>query len=321
MKAVVFDKYGAPEVLELREVAKPVLGDRAVLIKVHATTVTTAECMLRAGLPKWGRVVSGILRPRKKMRTLGTELAGEVEAVGRQVRRFRPGDQVFGFAGFDIGANAQYICLPENASLALKPGNRTYEESACAVDGPTTALYFLMGKAKLRSGQHVLINGASGSVGTYAVQLAKLCGARVTAVCGPTNVELVKSLGADEVIDYTRADFTDNSDSYDIIFDAVGKSSFARCRKALTNNGCYLPTTGLINFFWTAFTSITGGKRVLAGMSVRKDEALVHVRELLEADKLTIVVDRRYDLGEIVEAHRYVDQGHKRGNVVVAVPH
>ncbi|WP_067462219.1 NAD(P)-dependent alcohol dehydrogenase [Nocardia amamiensis] len=320
MKAVVFDRYGAPEVLELRDVGKPVPGDRAVLIKVHATTVTTAECMLRAGKPKWGRVISGITRPRKSMRTLGTELAGEVEAVGRQVRRFRPGDQVFGFAGFHIGANAQYICLPETASLALKPVNRTYEESAGAVDGATTALYFLMGKAKLRSGQRILINGASGSVGTYAVQLAKICGAMVTAVCGPSNVELVKSLGADDVIDYTRMDFTLNRDSYDVIFDAVGKSSFAKCRKALTSRGCYLPTSGLTNLLWSVWTSITGGKRVLTGMSVRKNEGLVYLRELLEADKLTIVIDRRYDLDQIVEAHRYVDQGHKRGNVVVTVP-
>ena len=319
MRAVVFENYGAPDVLEVRDVDRPVPGDREVMIKVHATTVTSAECDMREGKPRWGRIIIGFARPRKRMRTLGNELAGEVEAVGKDVRRFRPGDQVFGFAGFNIGANAQYMCLPEGASLSLKPANTSYDEAAAAVDGPTTALYFLRDKARIGPGQRVLVNGACGSVGTYAVQLAKHFGAHVTGVCGPDNVELVRSLGADEVIDYTRQDFTSNTNSYDIVFDTVGKSSFAKCRKSLKPKGCYLPTTGLVNLLWMLGTSITRGKRVLTGMSVQKNQALAFVKQLIEDDQLTIVIDRRYSLEQIVEAHRYVDQGHKRGNVVVLV--
>ncbi|WP_165986626.1 NAD(P)-dependent alcohol dehydrogenase [Streptomyces sp. YIM 98790] len=321
MQAVMFDKYGGPEVLGLREVDKPVPGDRSVLIKVHATTVTAAECLLRRGEPKWGRVISGFTRPRRRMRTLGTELSGQVEAVGRKVRRFRPGDEVFGFAGFRIGANAQYMCLPENASLEPKPANRTHEESASAVDGATTALYFLRDKAGIHSGQRVLINGAAGSIGTYAVQLAKHFGAEVTAVCGAGNAGLVTSLGADTVIDYAREDFTRNTGAYDIIFDAVGKSSFRACRGALSDRGCYLSTMGLHNYLWMLLTFLTRGKRVRTGLSVRKNEALLFLKDLLENDRLTLVIDRNYRLDQIVEAHRYVDRGHKRGNVVVTVAH
>jgi NADPH2:quinone reductase len=274
---------------------------------------------MRRGEPRWGRVIIGFTGPRKRMRTLGTELAGEVEAVGNDVRRFRPGDQVFGFAGFNIGANAEYICLPERASLSLKPVNTSYDEAAAAVDGATTALYFLRDKARIGPGQRVLVNGASGSVGSYAVQLAKHFGAHVTAVCGPGNAELVRSLGADDVIDHTRQDFTSNTSSYDIVFDTVGKSSFAKCRRSLTEKGCYLPTTGLVNLLWMLGTSTIRRRRVLTGMSVQKNDALAFVKQLIEGDQLTIVVDRRYPLEQIVEAHRYVDQGHKRGNVVVQV--
>jgi len=321
MKAVVYERFGAPEVLQLREVEKPIPKPGEVLIKIHATTVTSAEAAMRRGEPLWGRVIIGFFRPRKRMRTLGTELAGEIEAVGAGVTRFVPGDRVYGFAGFRIGANAQYLCLPAEASLALKPKNKTFEESAAAVDGPTTALYFLRDKAGLRRGQKVLIIGASGSIGTYAVQLARSYGAEVTGVCSTANVDLVKSLGANHVIDYTRSDFTKNQNAYDVVFDTVGKSSFGRCKASLVRGGYYIPTTGLVNVLWALWTWLRGGKRVLAGMSVEKNAALAHVRDLLEADALHVVIDRRYSLEQIVEAHQYVDKGRKRGNVVVTVPH
>ncbi|HEY5856730.1 MAG TPA: NAD(P)-dependent alcohol dehydrogenase [Aldersonia sp.] len=237
------------------------------------------------------------------------------------MRRFQPGDQIFGFSGFNIGAYAEYKCLPETASLALKPVNTTYEEAAAAVDGATTALFFLKDKAKVRHGQKVLINGASGSIGSYAVQLAKLLGAEVTGVCGPTNIELVKSLGADRVIDYTEEDFTQNTEAYDIVFDTIGKTSFADCKASLASDGSYLSTSGLNNVPLSLWTSLRGGKRVIAGMSVRKNDALMYIKELIETDRLRIVIDRRYALEQIVEAHRYVDTGHKSGNVVITVAH
>jgi len=319
MKSIVHTRFGSPDVLELREVAKPVPLRGEVLIKVHATTVTTAECLMRQGKPAWGRVVLGVFRPRRKLRTLGLELAGEIESVGADVRRFQPGDEVFGFTGFAVGALAEYKCLPEQGSLALKPVNKTFHEAAAAVDGATTALFFLRDRAKVRAGQHVLVNGASGSIGTYAVQLAKHFGAEVTAVCGPRNALLVKELGADHVIDYTQADFTANAGAYDVVFDTVGKSSFRQCKPALTSTGRYLPTTGLLNNLRALWTSVRGGKRVVVGMSIRKTEPLAFVRALIEADELRIVIDRTYPLEQVAEAHRYVDAGHKSGNVVISV--
>ncbi|MGX7824678.1 NAD(P)-dependent alcohol dehydrogenase [Actinokineospora sp. 24-640] len=318
MKAIVYDRFGPPEVLELRDVLKPAPKDNEVLIKVHATTATAAECLMRKGEPLWGRVILGFRRPRKRMRTLGLEVSGEIESVGRDVRRFAPGDQVFGFAGFNVGALAEYKCLPESASLALKPATLSHAEAAAAVDGATTALFFLRDKAKVRAGQRVLVNGASGSIGTYAVQLAKHFGAEVTGVCGPRNVDLVKSLGADTVVDYTREDFTKHANRYDVIFDTVTKSSFALCRNALTEDGRYIPTTGLGNVFRSLWTS-TRRKKVTTGMSVRKNAGLVFVKELVEAGELRIVVDRSYRLDQAAEAYRYVETGHKSGNVVIAV--
>jgi NADPH2:quinone reductase len=247
------------------------------------------------------------------------ELAGTVEAVGAQVRRFQPGDQVYGFTGFGLGGYAEYTRMPESGSLAIKPDNTTYEEAAAAVDGASTALFFLRDKAKVRSGQRVLINGASGSIGTYAVQLAKRFGAQVTAVCGARNAELVRSLGADHVIDYVVEDFTANGQRYDVIFDTIGKSSFARCRGSLTKTGCYLPTTGLGNSALMLWTRLAGGPRVITGMSVEKNSSLVYLRGLIEAGELRIVIDRRFPLTEIVQAHRYVESGHKTGNVVIVV--
>jgi len=319
MRAAVHTRFGSPDVVGIAEVAKPIPRKNDVLIKVHASTVTTAECGMRKGEPAWGRLIIGLRRPRKKLRVLGLEIAGVVESVGAEVSRFKPGDEVFGFTGFSAGGHAEYVRLPETGSLARKPANKTFAESAAAVDGATTALFFLRTKLGVRGGQRVLVNGASGSIGTYAVQLAKHFGAEVIGVCGPKNVELVRSLGADEVIDYTERDFTEDLDAYDVVFDTVGKSSFARSKRALRANGRYVPTTGLGNIFRSLWTSPRGGKKVVAGMSVDKNEALVFIRELIEADELRIVVDRSYPLEQIAEAHRYVETGHKRGNVVISV--
>nr|WP_260408296.1 NAD(P)-dependent alcohol dehydrogenase [Planomonospora venezuelensis] len=288
------------------------------MIRVRAMTVTSAECAMRRGEPLWGRVVLGFRRPRRRMRTLGTELAGEVEAVGAKVTRFRPGDEVFGFTGFRLGANAEYVCLPQRASLAPKPVNTDFEEAAAAVDGASTALYFLS-KAGIRSGHRVLVYGASGSIGTYAVQLAKRFGAHVTAVCGPANAGLVTELGADEVIDYTREDYSRSGAVYDIVFDTLGKSSFSRARSVLARRGRYASTTGLRNTFLSLATSVSRGRRVVTGMSVEKNEALIFVKRLVEAGELQIMIDRRYSFDQLAEAHRHVETGHKRGNVVVTV--
>jgi NADPH:quinone reductase-like Zn-dependent oxidoreductase len=320
MRAAVFTRFGPPDVLGVREVDRPSPKDHEVLIRVRATTVTSAESGMRQGRPLWGRAIIGFIAPRKRIRTLGIELAGEVAAVGKDVTRFRPGDRVFGFTGFGAGANAEYTCMRERGSLALMPDNTTFEQAAAAVDGSSTALYFLRDKAGIQSGQRVLVIGASGSIGTYAVQLAKHFGAHVTGVCSTRNVDLVRSLGADEVIDYTVADFTQSGERYDIVFDTVGKSSFRRCRVVLTRTGLYLPTTGLANMVWAVMSAVTGGPRVKTGMSVEKKEALAFIRDLIGAGKLRVVIDRTYPLEEIAEAHRYVDQGRKRGNVVVTVP-
>ncbi|BCJ74449.1 NADPH:quinone oxidoreductase [Catellatospora sp. IY07-71] len=319
MRAVVHTEFGAPDVLRLTEVDTPTPGERDVLIRVVATTVTSAECAMRRGEPRWGRVIIGFTRPRRRLRTLGTELAGEVVAVGARVTRFRPGDRVFGFTGFGLGAYADYNVMPERGSLAAMPANIGYGQAAAAVDGATTALFFLRDKARLQPGQRVLVIGASGSIGTYAVQLAKHLGAHVTGVCGTRNLELVASLGADQVIDYTAEDFTTRPETYDVVFDTLGRSTFAKCRPVLTPRGCYLPTTGLHHVPLSWWTALRGGPRVVTGMSVSKNEALVYVRDLIEQDRLRIVIDRTYPLEQIAEAHRYVDSGHKTGNVVVTV--
>ncbi|MDT2009679.1 NAD(P)-dependent alcohol dehydrogenase [Rhodococcus opacus] len=319
MKAVMYAEFGPPEVLGIHEVDRPIPRPGEVLVRVRATTVTRAETLMRRGRPRWGRLILGVSRPRRNRRTLGLEFAGVIEATGADVRRFAPGDQVFGFAGFHLGACAEYVCLPESASLEQKPAGISFEEAAAAVDGPSTALYFLRDRAHVRSGQHVLVNGASGSIGTYAVQLAKHFGAEVTAVCSARNTELVTELGADHVIDYQKEDFSSRRDTYDVIFDTVTAASFARCRRALTPHGCYVPTTGLINWPLGAWTALRGGRTVRPGMSVEKRSALAFVKELIESDGLRIVVDRNFPMDRVVDAHRYVDQGHKVGNVTVTI--
>jgi NADPH:quinone reductase-like Zn-dependent oxidoreductase len=319
MKQAVYTRFGPPEVLEVRETETPSPRDDEVLVRIHATTVTAAEAAMRRGRPLWGRVILGIVRPRKRMQTLGTELAGEIVSVGSRVTRFKEGDAVFGFTGFAIGANAEFLCLRESASLSLKPVNATFEQAAAAVDGASTALFFLRDKANVRPGQRVLVLGASGSIGSFAIQIAKRFGAEVTGVCSTPNLGLVKSLGADHVIDYTRTDFTQAPQTpYDVVFDTVGKSSFARSRGALAPSGRYVATTGLVNYLLACATRFCR-RRVVTGMSVDKSEALPYVRSLIEDGDLHIVIDRTYGLDDIVEAHRYVDSGRKRGNVVVRV--
>ena len=316
MKAIVYTKFGPPDVLQLKEVRKPAPKDNEVLIKIVATTVVKEDPDMRAS-PGF----NGFLKPRNSI--LGQELAGEIESTGRGVTRFKSGDQVFGFDMF--GAYAEYKCMPENGALAIKPANMSYAEAASVPNGALTALPFLRDKGKIQSGQTVLIYGASGSVGAAAVQLAKYYGAEVTGVCSAANLEMVKLLGADEIIDYTREDFTKNARTYNIIFDTVGKISFSRCEGSLAERGVFL-TTGIMpgNMLQVLWTSVTGGKKAMfaaTGLRPAREKAkdLVFLTELIETGKLKAVIDRYYPLEQIVEAHRYVEKGHKKGNVVINV--
>jgi NADPH:quinone reductase-like Zn-dependent oxidoreductase len=322
MKAIVCTKYGPPEVLQLKEVEKPIPKDNEVLVKIHATTVTIGDCRMRsaafpAGLWLLMRIGFGFRGPRKKI--LGHELAGEIEATGKGVKLFKEGDQVFASTGYGTGAHAEYICLPEEGLLAIRPANLTYEEAAAGPSAALSALCYVR-KGRIQSGQEVLINGASGALGTAAVQLARYLGAEVTGVCSTTNLELVKSLGADKVIDYTKEDFTKGGQAYDVILDAVGKSSFSRCRSSLKQRGVYLPSTPTpVHILQMLWTSMVGSKKVVIGVPKNRTEDLIFLKELIEAGKMKAVIDRSYPLEQIVEAHRYVDQGHKKGNVVITV--
>jgi NADPH:quinone reductase-like Zn-dependent oxidoreductase len=319
MRAVKFREYGPPDVLTQVEMATPVPRGDQVLVRVHATTVTAAECGMRRGEPLWGRALIGIRGPRRGVQVLGLEFAGEVAAVGPDARKLQVGERVFGFTGFGLGANAEFKCLSERASLTTMPANVGYARAAAAVDGFTTAWHFLRELGKLQAGQRLLVIGASGSIGTYAVQLGKRLGADVHGVCGSRNVPLVEGLGASRVFDYSKEDFTASGEKYDLVFDTVGRSSFDDCRSVLGRHGCYLPTTGLMNTVHAMRTAVTGGPRVRTGMSVRKHAALGALRNLLDRGRLRVVIDRTYPLDEIVEAHRYVDSGRKTGNVVVQV--
>jgi len=318
MKAIVYTKFGPPEVLHLQEVEKPTPKANEVLIKIYATAVTKEDPDMRAS-PGF----NGFLKPRNPI--LGQELAGEVEAIGRGVTRFKPGDQVFGIDSF--GAYAEYKCMPENGALAIKPANLSYEDAASVPNGALTALPFLRDKGKIQSGQTVLIYGASGSVGAAAVQLAKYYGADVTGVCSTTNLEWVKSLGADQVIDYTQEDFTEYGKTYDIIFDTVGKRSFSECKGSLTDEGIYLATVPtpviMLQALWPAKSGRKKAKFAATGLrpASEKIKDLVFLTELIEAGKIKPVIDRRYPLEQTAEAHRYVEQGHKKGNVIITMRH
>jgi len=325
MKAIVYREYGPPDVLHLEEVAKPQPKDDEVLIRVHASSVTTGDVNCRGFVfvpPGFGpvpRLVFGLRRPKRSI--LGFEIAGEIEAVGKNVKTFSKGDPVFGVTGLRFGAYAEYACLPEKAPLVRKPVNLSYEEAVSLPFGGTTALYFLRDLARLQPGQKVLVNGASGCGGASAVQLARHFGAAVTGVCSTSNVELVRSLGATEVIDYTRDDFRNRGELYDVIVDTVvRKTSFAACKKALKPKGLYLAVAGglkeSLQMVWTAFV---GGKRVLAGTPPDRKEDLLFLKELAEAGQLKPVIDKRFPLEQAADAHRYVDTGRKRGSVVLTV--
>ena len=315
MKAIVYEKYGPPDVLELKEVEKPAPKDNEVLIKVHTSTVTPMDWRFRNGRTLIARFMTGLLKPKYSI--LGVELAGEIESVGKDVKLFKQGDQVYG--GGRPGAHAEYTCMPED-KVAMKPSNMTYEEAAAVHFGATTALLFLRDYGRIQNAQKVLINGASGGVGTFAVQLAKYFGAEVTGVCSTTNLELVQSLGADRVIDYTREDFTKNGQTYDIIFDAVGKSSFSKCKGSLSQEGIYLSTVAtiplLVQMLWT---SKIGSKKAKFAMRPLPTEDLIFLKDLIEAGKVKTVIDRCYPLEQIAEAHRYAEKGHAKGKVVITL--
>jgi NADPH:quinone reductase-like Zn-dependent oxidoreductase len=322
MKAAVFNRYGPPDVLEIKDVEKPVPRDNEVLVRVHAATVCAADWRMRKADPFMVRFMNGLWAP-KKFNILGAEFAGTVESVGKAVTRFRAGDEVFGSPGFKFGAHAEYICLPEDGLLAMKPVNMTFEEAAAVLFGGFSALHFLK-KARIQAGQKVLIYGASGSVGVFAVQLAKHFGASVTGVCSTANLDLVKSLGADEVVDYTREDFSRAGRVYDIVFDTVGKSGFSRSLKSLKRGGPYVVVGGsgrlssilelVVRGIWV---SVTGAAKVISGVARATAEDLAFLKELIEAGKLKTVIDKRYPLAEIAEAHRHAEAGHKKGHVVV----
>ena len=320
MKAVVQDRYGPPEVLRIEEVERPVPKDDVLLIRVRASTVTQTDTHARrADLFLW-RLVFGLRRPRS--RTLGVELAGEVVAVGSAVRQFKVGDEVFGHPSTLFGAHAEYLCVSERAALALKPAGMSFEEAAAVCDGASQALDTLR-QADVREGRRLVIYGASGSLGSAAVQLAKHFGAHVTAVCGTDHVELVRSLGADEVVDYRQQDFTKNGQTYDAIIDAVGKYSFRRGRRSLKPGGIYVATDGgrfmVETIALLVMTRWVGSKRVRSGIGRRRKEDVLFLKELIEAGEFRAVVDRRYPMDQAVEAHRYVETWHKAGNVVLTI--
>jgi NADPH:quinone reductase-like Zn-dependent oxidoreductase len=320
MKAAVHTRYGPPEVVRIAEVDKPPVGDHEVLVKVHVTTVNRTDCGFRAAKPFFVRFLTGPIRPRRTV--LGCEFAGVVEAIGSGVTSFQVGDKVFGFSEWRFGAHAEYLSIPEDGSLATIPANVSLEEAAAGTEGSHYALSLIQ-KAKIQSGQSVLVNGATGAIGSAAVQILKSLGAVVTAVCGAEHVELVRSLGADRVIDYTAEDFTKDEQTYDVVLDAVGKSSFGRCKRVLKPGGIYLSSDLgplSLNPILALITPLFGGKRVMFPVPPKYDQTRVrHFKEMLESGAFKPVIDRRYRLDQIVEAYRYVETGQKIGNVLVTV--
>ena len=329
MKAMVYTEYGSPDVLHLAEVAKPTPKDNEVLIKVHATSVTFGDIMVRnirkvtpskftMPLPLWlpTRIMFGFRKPRVNI--LGAEFSGEVASVGKDVTRFKVGDPVFGYRGPNMGANAEYVCIAEDGMIAPKPSNMTYEEAAAVPYGAITALCILR-KVDIQPGQKVLVNGASGSIGSYAVQLAKHYGAEVTGVCSAPRLEMVKALGADHVIDYTREDFAQNGETYDIILDILGKSSFSHCKNSLSQDGIYLLASFKMKHLFQMLWTLKSGKKVICALASENGADLAHIKELVEAGVIKSVIDRCYPLEEAAAAHHYVESGQKRGDVIITI--
>lgn len=326
MKAIVWTKYGSPDVLQLKEIAKPTPKTNEVLIKIHATTVTAGDCEARTlkmpiliGFPM--RLYVGLRKP-KRITILGQEFAGEIEAIGKDVKRFKAGDQIFGTTGLGFGAYAEYICLPEESAMGVlttKATHMTYEEAAAVPTGGLEALHFIR-KGNIRRGEKVLIIGAGGSIGTFAVQLAKYFGAEVTGVDSTSKLELLRSIGADHVIDYTQEAFTRNGETYDVIFDVPGKSSFSGSMRSLKQNGRYLlANPGLSHVLQGPWAAMRSGKKVIFGAARQTTEDLIFLNQLIETGKIKAVIDRSYPLEQIAEAHRYVETGHKKGNVVITI--
>jgi NADPH:quinone reductase-like Zn-dependent oxidoreductase len=327
MKAILHTKFGPPDELQLKDVEKPAPKDNEVLIKVRATTVTSTDCNVRnfTFVPGVFQLPArlfmfGVFKPR--INILGIDLAGEIEAVGKDVKRFKAGDQVFGTPGIVFGAHAEYTCMPEDGVLTIKPANVSMEEAAAVFLAAHTALFYLKDKGEIQAGHKILIYGASGAIGTYAVQLAKHFGAEVTGVCSTTNLEMVQALGADKVIDYTKEDYAKSGETYDLILDTVGKTSFSHCKSSLKQEGVFLPVSmGLTELVQRLWTSMTGSRRVKGGVAVERVEDLIFFKELLETGKLKPVIDRCYPLEQTAEAFKYVEKGHKKGNVVITVIH
>jgi NADPH:quinone reductase-like Zn-dependent oxidoreductase len=319
MKAAVHSRYGRPDVVRISEVEKPTPKDNEVLVKVHATTVNRTDCACRAAKPFFMRFFTGLIRPRATV--LGNEFSGVVEAVGDGVTSFKVGDRVFGYNEGPFGAHAEYLSISEDGSLATMPANVTYAQAAASTEGSHYALAQIRG-GKIRSGQDVLVNGATGAIGSAAVQLLKSLGAGVTAVCDTDNVELVRGLGADRVIDYTTQDFTRDDQTYDVVLDSVGKSSFGQCKRLLKPGGIYISSElGPLaqNPLLAVIAPLHGGKKVLFPIPKHDQQMIVYLRELLESGKFTPVIDRTYPLDQIVEAYRYVETGRKTGNVVISL--
>jgi len=319
MKAIVYTEYGSPDVLQLKDVEKPTPKDNEVLIKIHATTVNRTDCGFRQPEYFIVRLIGGLFKPRKTI--LGSELAGVVEAIGKNVKSFKPGDEVFGLSAYNFGAHAEYICIPEKGSIAIKPSNVSFEDAAAVCDGLFLALNYIR-KIDFSKNPTILINGASGSIGSAGLQLAKYYGSHVTAVCATKNISLMKSLGADEVIDYTKEDFTQNGKTYDVILDSVGMSSFFKCRASLNPVGIYFSSElGYMsqNPFLALITPLLGGKKVLFPIPKDTKEDIVFFGELLSSGKYKAVIDRTWPLEEIKEATRYVETKQKTGNVVIKV--
>jgi NADPH:quinone reductase-like Zn-dependent oxidoreductase len=333
MKAIVYTEYGPPDVLQLKEVAKPDPKEDEVLIRIYATSVNYGDLVARNfkeisprkfNMPFlfWllAKISFGIRKP--KISILGSEFAGEVESTGKDVKSFKQGDQVFGYLGQSMGAYAEYLSVPEDGVLAIKPANMSSEEAAVVPMGAIMALYLLREKGNIQSGQKVLINGASGSIGSAAVQLAKYYGAEVTGVCSTPRLEFVKSLGADKVIDYTKEDFTQSGETYDLIFDILGKSSFSRCKSSLSQNGhCLYASFKMRQIFQMLWTSMTSSKKVICALAPGSTEDLVSVKELIEAGKIKAAIDRCFPLEQTAEAHRYVETGLKKGHIAITVEH